>query len=91
MRVAQIWRYPVKSLGGESLETAEITREGVSGNRTVHIQGGRGLLTGSVRIAHRVSTHRSRRRATSCRSPVGYTCCGASSDRRRRRGRSAST
>lgn len=33
MRVAEIWRYPVKSLQGELLDHAEVTRHGVLGDR----------------------------------------------------------
>ncbi len=35
MYVAEIWRYPVKSLAGEQLEFAEITTEGIKGDRGV--------------------------------------------------------
>ena len=31
MRVSGFWRYPVKSLGGEELTTAELTADGVVG------------------------------------------------------------
>ena len=33
MRVLELWRYPVKSLQGERLETAEIGPEGIAGDR----------------------------------------------------------
>ncbi|MFP5369569.1 MAG: MOSC domain-containing protein, partial [Actinomycetes bacterium] len=33
MRVLELWRYPVKSLQGERLETAEIGPEGITGDR----------------------------------------------------------
>src|SRR5438132_9123112 len=32
-RVAAIWRYPVKSMAHESLASAEVTRQGVAGDR----------------------------------------------------------
>jgi uncharacterized protein YcbX len=32
--LAAIWRYPTKSLKGESLEAAEVTRAGLTGDRT---------------------------------------------------------
>src|SRR5690242_10796611 len=32
-RVAQLWRYPVKSLGGEQIEQVEITAGGPRGDR----------------------------------------------------------
>ena len=43
MRVAELWRYPVKSLRGESLAEALITPEGITGDRLVHARrpGGR--------------------------------------------------
>jgi MOSC domain-containing protein len=36
MRVAELWRYPVKSLRGQSLVEAEITELGTAGDRLVH-------------------------------------------------------
>jgi hypothetical protein len=33
VRVAELWRFPVKSLQGERLEAAEITPEGIAGDR----------------------------------------------------------
>lgn len=33
MQVAQLWRYPVKSLQGEPLELAAVTTVGVEGDR----------------------------------------------------------
>ncbi len=33
MRVLEIWRYPVKSMQGESLESAEVTPSGLGGDR----------------------------------------------------------
>ncbi|MEM8705073.1 MAG: MOSC N-terminal beta barrel domain-containing protein [Actinomycetota bacterium] len=33
MRVLELWRYPIKSIGGERLESAEITDLGVAGDR----------------------------------------------------------
>ncbi len=35
MRVAELWRYPVKSLRGEMLQSAEVTETGVRGDREV--------------------------------------------------------
>lgn len=34
MRVAEIWRYPVKSVGGERLDVAEVTADGIEGDRS---------------------------------------------------------
>jgi len=43
MRVSELWRYPVKSLRGESLQEAEITALGIEHDRLVHARraGGR--------------------------------------------------
>jgi uncharacterized protein YcbX len=49
MHVEGLWRYPVKSLGGEPLERAELTPDGVRGDRLVHVQNDRGPLTGRTR------------------------------------------
>ena len=44
MRVAEVWRYPVKSLGGERLQRAEVTANGIAGDRVVHVRNGRGRV-----------------------------------------------
>ncbi len=49
IRVSGLWRYPVKSLGGEALQTALLTLDGVEGDRVVHVAGRRGPLTGRTR------------------------------------------
>ena len=49
MHVAGLWRYPVKSLAGEALSTAELTPGGISGDRIVHVAGPHGPLTGRTR------------------------------------------
>jgi uncharacterized protein YcbX len=41
MRVAELWRYPVKSLAGERLERADVTANGIAGDRVVHVTDGR--------------------------------------------------
>lgn len=38
MYIAQIWRYPVKSMAGEQLESAVLTPLGIVGDRVVHVQ-----------------------------------------------------
>lgn len=49
MYVDKLWRYPVKSLGGEPLTEARLTGDGVEGDRLVHV-GGFGMpLTGRTR------------------------------------------
>jgi len=50
MRVVELWRYPIKSIGGEQLDRAELTNLGIVGDR------GWGLvddLTGNVLTARR--------------------------------------
>jgi uncharacterized protein YcbX len=54
MHVTDLWRYPVKSLGAESISIAELTADGVAGDRLVHVRNGRGPLTGRSR--HRLLT-----------------------------------
>src|ERR1700722_13865440 len=49
MHVAGLWRYPVKSLGAEPLAEAELTSDGVVGDRLVHVRGQYGPLTGRTR------------------------------------------
>jgi len=45
LRVDQLWRYPVKTLAGERLEVAEVTANGIVGDRTVHVRGPEGVRT----------------------------------------------
>jgi hypothetical protein len=47
--VAGLWRYPVKSLSGEALSTAQLTGGGISGDRVVHVAGPHGPITGRTR------------------------------------------
>ena len=39
MRVAELWRYPVKSMAGELVESSEVTTDGLVGDRVVHVSG----------------------------------------------------
>lgn len=52
MYVAQLWRFPVKSMRGERLEQAWLTADGVDGDRRVHVRNGHGVLT--ARTRHRL-------------------------------------
>lgn len=52
MHVAQLWRYPIKSLAGESLASATITPAGVDGDRLVWVRGPEGIRT--ARRHHRL-------------------------------------
>src|SRR4051812_30974450 len=49
MYIAELWRYPVKSMAGERLGLAYLGEDGVHGDRLVHVQGPRGLLTGRTK------------------------------------------
>jgi MOSC domain-containing protein len=47
MRVAELWRYPVKSMAGEQLRAAEITAAGIPGDRVVQAYDARGRVVTS--------------------------------------------
>jgi uncharacterized protein YcbX len=49
MHVAELWRYPVKSMAGESLDMARVTAEGIEGDRRVVAVG----TDGRIRTARR--------------------------------------
>jgi len=38
MTLAEIWRYPVKSMSGERLDAALLSPNGIAGDRVVHVQ-----------------------------------------------------
>jgi uncharacterized protein YcbX len=42
MHVAELWRYPVKSLAGEPLDSAEISADGIPGDRVVQVSDAEG-------------------------------------------------
>ena len=44
MTIAELWRYPVKSMAGERLEHAELTRDGIVGDRVVQVRDSRGQI-----------------------------------------------
>jgi uncharacterized protein YcbX len=52
MHVAELWRYPVKSLRGERLDGTTLTEDGVPGDRVVHIRQ-RGTVA-TARTRHRL-------------------------------------
>jgi uncharacterized protein len=45
MTVAALWRYPIKTLAGEAIEAAELTTNGIPGDRIVHVRGPEGVRT----------------------------------------------
>jgi uncharacterized protein YcbX len=49
VHIAELWRYPVKSMRGEALQTADVTREGVHGDRLVQVRDSHGLVTARTR------------------------------------------
>lgn len=49
LRVGELWRYPVKSLHGETVDAVEIGPGGVVGDRVLHVRDDRGLVTGRSR------------------------------------------
>ena len=61
MEVAEIWRYPVKTMGGERLGRARIGPLGVEGDRVVHVED----------VRQRVITSRSHPRFLAHRGTLG--------------------
>jgi len=57
MWLAEIWRYPVKSMAGERLARAELTLEGIPGDRVVQVRDDRGYVVTS-RSRPRLLLHR---------------------------------
>jgi uncharacterized protein YcbX len=53
MKVAQIWRYPVKSMAGEQIDHARIGPLGIEGDRVVHVEDARGRVI-TARTHHRL-------------------------------------
>ena len=53
MKLAQIWRYPVKSMAGERLKCARIGPLGIEGDRVVHVENARGHVI-TARTHHRL-------------------------------------
>ena len=56
MKVAQIWRYPVKSMAGERLNHARIGSLGIEGDRVVHVEDAHGHVI-TARSHHRLLGH----------------------------------
>jgi uncharacterized protein YcbX len=56
MHVAEIWRYPVKSMAGEPLDAARILPTGIDGDRVVHVEADGRIVT--ARTHPRLLGHR---------------------------------
>ena len=57
MRVAELWRYPVKSMAGERLDRAFLGRDGIPGDRVLYVVDERGEIV-SARTRPRLLGHR---------------------------------
>jgi uncharacterized protein len=59
MWIQEIWRYPVKSMAGELLDTADLTEAGVAGDRIVQVRAAGGkIMTARTRpllLRHRAA------------------------------------
>lgn len=44
MWIKEIWRYPVKSMAGETLQSAELTESGVAGDRMIQVRSAAGRI-----------------------------------------------
>src|SRR4029453_3007841 len=47
MWVSELWRYPVKSMAGETLHNAEVGEDGVAGDRLLHVRDAPGRVVTS--------------------------------------------
>ena len=60
MHVAELWRYPVKSMAGEALASTTIRSDGIVGDRAVYVLGAHGrIVTARTRprlLGHRATT-----------------------------------
>ena len=61
MWISELWRYPVKSMGGERLESATLNEDGIEGDRVVHVAG----------VKDRVLTSRSKPRLLGHKATLG--------------------
>lgn len=64
MKVIDMWRYPVKTMAGEQLESARVGRLGIEGDRIVHAEN----------IRHRVITARTHPRFLGHKAVLGPEC-----------------
>ncbi|MBK9969932.1 MAG: MOSC N-terminal beta barrel domain-containing protein [Acidimicrobiaceae bacterium] len=63
LTVGALWRYPVKTLAGERLDVAEVTTNGIVGDRVVHVRGPRACARRDVTTTCSVFTPPSAPRA----------------------------
>src|SRR6201989_3002926 len=56
LHVAEIWRYPVKSMAGERLAETEVRVDGIPGDRTLSVLAARGEIL-SARTRPRLLGH----------------------------------
>ncbi len=59
MQIAEIWRYPVKSMAGERLPRARLGLDGIPGDRRLYVVDGRGEIL-SARTRPGLLGHRAR-------------------------------
>src|SRR5947209_12029575 len=57
MQIAQLWRYPVKSMAGEPLQATALTAAGIPGDRVLYVLDSRGEIL-SARTKPRLLGHR---------------------------------
>jgi uncharacterized protein YcbX len=57
MWLAGIWRYPVKSMAGERLQEAQLTRNGITGDRIIHVADEQGSLKTARRYGKLLGLH----------------------------------
>jgi uncharacterized protein len=57
MKVEAIWRYPVKSMAGERVRMAEMTRAGLEGDRVVQVYDRRGQIVTARQFPHLLRLH----------------------------------
>jgi len=57
MWIAELWRYPVKSMAGERLERAEVSEHGIAGDRIVQVRDAPGRIV-TARTRPRLLGHR---------------------------------
>ena len=65
MKVTEIWRYPVKTMGGEKLQRVRMGPLGIDGDRVVHVEDTQG----------RVITSRSHPRFLGHKGTLGVDGC----------------